>query len=468
MSKRLALVTFGCQMNVHDSQRIEELMLAAGYEIVPEVEGANVVILNTCSVREKAEQKLRSEAGRLKKSDVVLVVAGCVAQQEGERLVKDMPFIDVVIGPDNLAELPGLIRDAEMGATPSVRTVFDVDDPRFLTNQVREGGVGASAYVTVMKGCDERCSFCIVPYTRGPERYRSADDVVREVRALVDGGAREVVLLGQTVNSFMDPTTPADPDRDPDESQFPALLRRIAEEAPGLDRLRYTSPHPRHLTASLVRAHAELPVLADHVHMPVQSGSDRMLKRMIRRYTRAEYVARVDALRSARPSLTMSTDIIVGFPGETAADFELTLSLVREVGFSALYGFKYSPRPHTPALRLDDDVSEEEKQTRLLALFEVSEALTRANLASMVGSRVEVLIEGPSRPGASTRVGRTRRNEIVHLPGGLGLDAGAVVVAEIARANKHSLEGRLESVKRPAPPRVVQTHRRIALPVVQA
>jgi tRNA-2-methylthio-N6-dimethylallyladenosine synthase len=199
-----------------------------------------------------------------------------------------------------------------------------------------------------MKGCDERCSFCIVPYTRGPERYRSADDVVREVRALVDGGAREVVLLGQTVNSFMDPSAPVEADRDPDESQFPALLRRIAEEAPGLDRLRYTSPHPRHLTASLVRAHAELPVLADHVHMPVQSGSDRMLKRMIRRYTRAEYVARVDALRSARPSLTMSTDIIVGFPGETAADFELTLSLVREVGFSALYGFKYSPRPHTP------------------------------------------------------------------------------------------------------------------------
>ncbi len=468
MTKRLALVTFGCQMNVHDSQRIEELMLAAGYEVGHEVEGADVVIINTCSVREKGEQKLRSEAGRLKKSDVVLVVAGCVAQQEGERLVKDMPFIDVVIGPDNIAELPALVRDAEMGAMPAVRTVFDVDDPRFLTNQVREGGVGASAYVTVMKGCDERCSFCIVPYTRGPERYRSASDVVREVRALVDGGAREVVLLGQTVNSFMDPEVPVEADRDPDESQFPALLRRIAAEAPGLDRLRYTSPHPRHLTASLVRAHAELPVLADHVHMPVQSGSDRMLKRMIRRYTRAEYVTRVDALRAARPSLTLTTDIIVGFPGESRDDFEQTLSLVREVGFTALYGFKYSPRPHTPALRLGDDVTEEEKQERLLALFEVSEALTRANLASLVGARVELLIEGPSRPGATTRVGRTRRNEIVHLPGGSGLEAGAVVVAEVVRANKHSLEGRLDSVKREAPAKVVATHRRVALPVVQA
>lgn len=468
MTKRLALVTFGCQMNVHDSQRIEELMLAAGYEISHEVEGADVVVLNTCSVREKAEQKLRSEAGRLKKSDVVLVVAGCVAQQEGERLVKDMPFIDVVVGPDNLAELPSLVRDAELGATPAVRTVFDVDDPRFLTNQVREGGVGASAYVTVMKGCDERCSFCIVPYTRGPERYRSAADVVGEVRALVDGGAREVVLLGQTVNSFMDPAVPVEADRDPDESQFPALLRRIAAEAPGLDRLRYTSPHPRHLTESLVRAHAELPVLADHVHMPVQSGSDRMLRRMIRRYTRAEYVARVNALRAARPSLTLSTDIIVGFPGETRDDFEQTLSMVREVGFAALYGFKYSQRPHTPALRLGDDVSEGEKQERLLALFELSESLTRANLASLVGARVEVLVEGPSRPGAATRVGRTRRNEIVHLPGAPGLDAGAVVVAEVVRANKHSLEGRLDAVKRAAPAKVIPTHRRVALPVVSA
>jgi tRNA-2-methylthio-N6-dimethylallyladenosine synthase len=468
MTKRLALVTFGCQMNVHDSQRIEELMLAAGYEITSEVDGADVVILNTCSVREKGEQKLRSEAGRLKKADVVLVVAGCVAQQEGERLVKEMPFIDVVVGPDNLHELPALIRDAELGSAPSVRTVFDVDDPRFLTNQVREGGVGASAYVTIMKGCDERCSFCVVPYTRGPERYRPARDIVREVQALVEGGAREVMLLGQTVNSFLDPESPPDPDRDPDESQFPELLRRIADAAPGLDRLRYTSPHPRHLTPSLVRAHADLAVLADHVHMPVQSGSDRLLKRMIRRYNRAEYVARLGALRAARPALTVTTDIIVGFPGETAADFELTLSLVREVGFSALYGFKYSPRPHTPALRLDDDVSEEEKQTRLLALFDVSEGLTRAHLASMVGTRVEVLIEGPSRPGASTRVGRTRRNEIVHLAAGAGLDAGAVVVAEVARANKHSLEGRLESVKRPAPPRVAPTHRRIALPVVTA
>ncbi len=468
MKRKLCVVTFGCQMNVHDSQRMEDLMRAAGYELTPDVEGADVIVLNTCSVREKGEQKLRSEAGKLKRSDAVLVVAGCVAQQEGQSLVRSMPFIDVVVGPDNLPELPSLVREAELGAPPSVRTVFDVDAPRFLTNPVTPGEAGASAYVTVMKGCDERCSFCIVPYTRGPERYRSADDIVAEVRALAEGGTREVVLLGQTVNSFLDPSVPLDPERDPDESQFPELLRRVAREAPGIDRLRYMSPHPRHLTPSLVRAHAELDALSTHVHMPVQSGSDRVLKRMIRRYTRDEYVRRVTALRGARAGITLSTDVIVGFPGETRADFEATLSLVREVGFTSLFGFKYSQRPHTPALKLDDDVTEEEKQSRLLELFEISEAQTRAHLATMVGARVELLIEGPSRPGADTLVGRTRGNEIVHVATAPGAGAGAVVVAEVVRANKHSLEGRVESIKREAPLRVQPTFRRVALPVVQA
>jgi tRNA-2-methylthio-N6-dimethylallyladenosine synthase len=468
MARKLAMVTFGCQMNVHDSERMEELMRGAGYDVSHDPDGADVVVLNTCSVREKAEQKLRSEAGRLKKRDVVLVVAGCVAQQEGLALVRDIPFVDVVIGPDNLHELPALVREAEFGAPPTVRTVFDVDAPRFLTNPVAPGAVGASAYVTVMKGCDERCSFCVVPYTRGPERYRPADDIVAEVRGLVDGGAREVVLLGQTVNSYLDPQAPLPAGADPDESRFPELLARLAREAPGLDRLRYTSPHPRHLTPSLVRAHAELDVLSTHVHLPVQSGSDRVLRRMIRRYTRAEYLARVASLLDARPGVTLSTDVIVGFPGETAEDFEATLSLVRAVGFTSLFGFKYSPRPHTPALKLGDDVPEAEKQRRLEALFEVSEALTRAHLATLTGTRAEVLVEGPSRPGADTVVGRTRGNEIVHLPAGPDAVAGSVVVVEVVRANKHSLVGRVESVRRPAPPRVTPSWRRVSLPVVSA
>ncbi|MEZ4409088.1 MAG: tRNA (N6-isopentenyl adenosine(37)-C2)-methylthiotransferase MiaB [Polyangiales bacterium] len=468
MGSTVALVTFGCQMNVHDSQRIEELMRGAGYDIVADPYAADVVVLNTCSVREKAEQKLRSEAGRLKRTDAVLVVAGCVAQQEGERLVKSMPFLDVVVGPDNLHELPGLVREAEMGAAQAVRTVFDVDAPRFLVNSAAPGTTGASAYVTVMKGCDERCSFCVVPYTRGPERYRTADDVVNEITSLVAQGTREVVLLGQTVNSFVDPTTPMPADRDPDESQFPDLLRRIAREAPGLDRLRYTSPHPRHVTPAMVRAHAELEALSTHVHMPVQSGSDRVLKRMIRRYTRAEYLRRMQSLRDARPGTTLSTDVIVGFPGETRDEFEETLSLVREAGFVGLFGFKYSPRPYTPALKLKDDVPEAEKQSRLEALFELSEAQTRAHLATLVGTRHDVLVEGPSRPGAATVVGRTRGNEIVHVPAGEGAVAGAVVTVEVTRANKHSLEGRVESVKLAAPERVAPTWRRVSLPVVTA
>ena len=221
-----AIRTYGCQMNVHDSEGMEELMRADGFELVDEPEGADVIIVNTCSVREKAEQKLRSEAGRLKRHDAILVVAGCVAQQEGERLAKDMPFVDVIVGPDNLGEIPALVRDAELGAAQAVRAVFDVDAPRFLTHAA-EGAAGPSAFVTVMKGCNERCSFCVVPYTRGPERYRTADDIVAEVCGLVARGVREVVLLGQTVNSFMDPTVAALPDADPDESQFPSLLRRF-------------------------------------------------------------------------------------------------------------------------------------------------------------------------------------------------------------------------------------------------
>jgi tRNA-2-methylthio-N6-dimethylallyladenosine synthase len=261
------------------------------------------------------------------------------------------------------------------------------------------------------------------------------------------------------------------PDADPDDSHFAALLERIARETPGLARLRYTSPHPRHVTPDLLRAHRDLDVLATHVHLPVQSGSDRLLKRMIRRYTRAEYVTRANALRATRAGMTLTTDIIVGFPGETREDFEATLSLVREMGFVGVFGFKYSPRPYTPALKLQDDVSEEEKQSRLLALFEVSESLLRDHLAAMVGTHHDVLLEGPSRPGAAQWVGRTHRNEIVHMAPIDGCGAGAMVSVEITRAHKHSLEGRIESVRAPvhavanAP---IPTFRRVALPVVSA
>jgi tRNA-2-methylthio-N6-dimethylallyladenosine synthase len=455
-------------MNAHDSDRMEEVLVAHGWSAASSANEADLIVLNTCSVREKAEQKLRSEVGKLaplkgKNPELVLAVAGCVAQQEGERLLARVAHLDLVIGPDNLAELPMLVAEQQGGAPPRARTVFDLDAPRFLAARPEPGRAPVSAFVTTMKGCDERCSFCIVPYTRGPERYRPASEIVAEVERWVAAGAREVTLLGQTVDSYRDPALPPPASDDPDESQFPSLLRALAA-IPGLLRLRYTSPHPRHATAALARAHAELDVLAHHVHMPVQSGSDRILKRMIRRYTRAEYTQRVRRLLESRPDMTVSTDVIVGFPGETEADFAATLELVRDLGFSGLFGFKYSPRPFTPALKLADDVTEPEKSERLARLFELSERLTRTRLAALVGTRQEVLVEGPGRAPGSWE-GRTIRNEIVHLPvsadelgNGTGTErtggskrtdlAGALVEVDIVEAFKHSLRGQLTAEAR--------------------
>ncbi len=442
--KRVYVHTFGCQMNVHDSRRIVEVMSAEGWESIEGPTGADLVVLNTCSVRDKAEHKLRSALGLLRglkeeRPGVVIALAGCMAQEHGEALLAELDLVDVLVGPDNIAELPGLVRDAEGGAPPVARTVFDLADPKFLRASPRVGHPEVSAFVTVMKGCDERCSFCIVPYTRGPERYRAADDIVGEICGLVAGGVREITLLGQTVNSWHEP---GEPPRD-GESRFAELLRRIAAEVPELFRLRYTSPHPRHVTERLVRAHAELEVLPAHVHLPVQSGSDRVLKRMIRRYRRADYVARARALQATRPGFTLATDIIVGFPGEQEEDFRETLSLVEEVGFATAFAFMYSPRPHTPALQLGDDVPDAVKSERIARLFEVVDRQQRAHLDSLVGTRTRVLIEGRGKDGRA--FGRSDRHEIVHVDAAPGVDcAGLVVDVSIVAANKRSLAGVIE------------------------
>jgi tRNA-2-methylthio-N6-dimethylallyladenosine synthase len=481
VSGRYLVHTFGCQMNAHDSDRMEEVLRASGWSRADDAEHADLIVLNTCSVREKAEQKLRSEVGKLaplkaKNPGLVLAVAGCVAQQEGEKLLARVGHLDLLIGPDNIADLPALAREQMDGAPPRAHTVFDLDAPRFLAAAPRAGEAPVSAWVTTMKGCDERCSFCIVPYTRGPERYRPAEEIVTEIARWVDAGAREVTLLGQTVDSYRDASLPPpaahEPTEKEDESQFPALLRLIAARVPTLTRLRYTSPHPRHATASLALAHAELDVLARHVHMPVQSGSDRMLKRMIRRYTRAEYTHRVRRLLAARPGMTISTDVIVGFPGETEDDFEATLDLVRDIGFVGLFGFKYSPRPFTPALKLPDDVTEATKSERLARLFEVAEAQTRAHLGTLLGTRQRVLVEGASKAQGKV-TGRTERNEIVHIDVPEGRDLiGALVDVEITQTFKHSLHGTLDAVAVAALPArdarsvVRPERRRRALPMV--
>jgi tRNA-2-methylthio-N6-dimethylallyladenosine synthase len=465
--KRYLVQTFGCQMNVHDSRRIEEVLDEHGYAATDEAALADLIVLNTCSVREKAEQKLRSLVGvyrglKRERPDLLIAVAGCVAQQEGERLLRRVPHLDLVIGPDNIPELPALVEQLRDGAPPLARTVFDVDAPQFLVARPRPAAREVSSFVTVMKGCDERCTYCIVPFTRGPERYRPADEIVAEIRQLVAGGVREIMLLGQTVNSWHSHGAGEG------ASEFPALLRRIAREVPELARLRYTSPHPRHLTPELIATHAELPQLCRHVHLPVQSGSDRMLRRMLRRYTAADYRARAVELQRAVPGLTLSSDVIVGFPGETEQDFQATLALVREVGFVSLFGFKYSPRPFTPALKLADDVPEELKDERLQRLFALAAELQQAHLERLVGSTQRVLIESGDVTRTARFSGRSERNELVHVDAPDGLDPrGSLVEARILEAFKHSLHGVLPgATPRPelAPPRKP----RIALPLAPA
>jgi tRNA-2-methylthio-N6-dimethylallyladenosine synthase len=432
--KRYLVQTFGCQMNVHDSRRIEEVLEDHGYAATEEAALADLIVLNTCSVREKAEQKLRSAVGayralKQQRPELVIAVAGCVAQQEGEKLLRRVPHLDVVIGPDNIPELPALVEQLRDGAPPLSRTVFDVDAPQFLMARPRSAAREVTSFVTVMKGCDERCTYCIVPYTRGPERYRPADEIVAEVQQLVAGGVRE---------------------------------------APGLLRLRYTSPHPRHLTPQLIAAHAELAPLCRHVHLPVQSGSDRMLKRMLRRYSADEYRARVRELARAVPGVTLSSDVIVGFPGESEQDFEATLALVGDVGFVSLFGFKYSPRPFTPALRLEDDVPEEVKDERLQRLFALAGELQQAHLQRLVGSTQQVLIESRDAARVQRFSGRSERNELVHVDAPEGVDPrGSLVEAQILEAFKHSLHGVMQGAT-PRPELVPTRKTRIALPLASA
>ncbi len=465
---RYTVITFGCQMNSHDSERIGEVLRASGHTEATGLDDAELVLLNTCSIREKAEQKLRSEVGRIavlkrQRPGLTLAVAGCVAQQEGASLLRRMPEIDLLLGPDNIPELPRLLAELAASAAPVVRTEFDLTAPHFLSATAEPGRTPVSAFVTVMKGCNERCTYCIVPHTRGPERYRAAREILDEIERLVAAGTREVTLLGQTVNSYTDPLgelakapgageAPWQHTRglraQEDESEFAALVRAIAERVPGLLRLRYTSPHPRHLTVSLIRAHQDLPLLARHVHLPVQAGSDRVLRRMLRRYSVAEYEERVAALRAAVPGVSLATDIIVGFSGETPEDFAETLALVGRVGFSLIYGFKYSERPYTPALKLGDDVSEPDKVARLAELIAMGDRMRTELLREQVGTRQSVLFEGRGNTGALR--GRTERSDIVHAAGPASL-IGRLMDVNITGSYKNSLLGEVEGVEAEGP-----------------
>ena len=401
---RIYIETYGCQMNVSDSELMYGVLGRAGYVRTDDPTEADVMLVNTCAVRDHAEQRVLGRMGELKRykrPGDVLGVVGCMAQRLGPKLLERVPQVDLVIGPDGyrgLAELIARARDGERTADVAFKSWEHYEDvPPVRDNQI-------SAFVTVQRGCDYRCTFCVVPMTRGPERSRKLTDVVGEVARLAGQGTTEVTLLGQTVNSYYD-----------GEHDFGALLRAVGAVA-GIRRLRFTSPYPTDFTDAVLRAMAETPAVCEHVHLPVQSGSSRTLKRMLRRYDRARYLEVVAALRAVVPGIALSTDIIVGFPGETEDDFQETLTLVEEVGFDDAYTFKYSVREGTPAVRIKDHVSEPTKTERIGRLIEVVRRVAKQKNIRLVGTTHEVLVEGPAKRGELLQT-RTRTNKIALVEG---------------------------------------------------
>ena len=404
MRQRLYIETYGCQMNVADSEVMRGLMHGAGFDAVESPEGADVLLVNTCAVRDNAEQRVIGRLGELQRykgKDAVLGVVGCMAQRLGPTLLERVPKVDLVVGPDGYRNLPSLVAAARQGE----RTA----DTEFRSWEHYEDvpatrPVGATAFVTVQRGCDYKCTFCIVPYTRGPERSRTLAEVVREVADLAAHGTSEVTLLGQTVNSYHDGT-----------HDFADLLRAVGQ-VEGIRRVRFTSPYPTDFTDRVIEAMATTAAVCEHVHLPVQSGSNAVLRRMLRRYTREGYLEVVARLRRAIPGITFSTDIIVGFPGETEAQFQETLSLVREAELDDAYTFKYSVREGTPAVRLAERgaVPEAEAAERLERLIELVREQARRRNAARVGSEAEVLVERPARRG-DMLLGRTRTNLLALL-----------------------------------------------------
>jgi tRNA-2-methylthio-N6-dimethylallyladenosine synthase len=435
-SKGLFLRTFGCQMNRYDSERLAELLREEGYEQVADEGQADLVVINTCSVREKAEQKAFSYLGRLKavkrrRPGVVIAIAGCVAQQNGLSLLDRVPHLDLVVGTHGLAQLPRMLgRLAETGRRQCfVDFGYDFGDRSDGARRPQSSGV--SSYVTIMRGCDNRCTYCIVPRVRGRECSRTVREIVGEVESLVAVGVKEVVLLGQNVNSFGKGVS-AEPD-------FAALLREVAK-VPGVTRIRFTTSHPKDLSPALMGCFVEIEPLCPHIHLPVQSGSDRMLARMHRGYTRAHFLRLVSELRHVRPDVAISSDVIVGFPGETEADFRETLALLKTVRFDALFSFMYSDRPGTPATRFPGKVPEDVKLERLQSLQGLQEHITMARNEAQVGAITPVLVEGPSQAGEGQLTGRTPQNRVVNFSGQPDL-VGREVPVLISAACPHSLQG---------------------------
>ena len=430
--------TFGCQMNVHDSEKVAGMLLARGYSQVEAPEAAGLVLYNTCSIRDKAEQKVYSRLRQFRNengSGRLFGVLGCVAQQEGERIFERAPHVNLVCGSASFNRLPELLSELESGARRVTGLSLDTEET-FETPLTRRDNPHR-AYITIMEGCDKSCAYCVVPFTRGPERSRPGAGVIEEARRLAAAGFTEIQLLGQNVNSYRDPS--------PAGWNFVELLER-AGEVPGIRRVRFTTSHPRDFVRGIVEAIDRNPVLCNHVHLPVQSGSTRVLERMQRLYTREEYLERISWIKQARRNIAVSTDIIVGFPGETEEDFEQTLSLLDEVQYDSIFSFKYSARPNTPALALGDHIPDGEKSRRLAIVQEKQRAIQLRRNAALIGAEEEVLVDGCNR-STGQWIGRTSQNRVLNFvdaplpaPGGGSL-AGRYVRVRVTRAGPNSLAG---------------------------
>lgn len=436
---RFHILTFGCQMNVADSDWLSQALVSRGWTESAE-DDAQVFLVTTCSVREKPEQKVYSLLGRLKgyadrDPDVFVGVGGCVAQQIGEEFWNRFPFVRLVFGTDGTAMVPQALE--RLAADPGLRvSLLDFLDHYPEREQPEEGRVGAQAFVNIMQGCDNFCAYCIVPFTRGRQKSRSSDAIVAECESLVRRGARELTLLGQNVNSYGQ-------DKHGDGTTFASLLRRISA-IPGLARLKFTTSHPKDIAPEVVAAFGELPNLSPQLHLPVQSGSDAVLKSMGRKYTRERYLGIVRDLRTACPHIALTTDIIVGFPGETQRDFEDTLELMRQVRYESSFSFKYSDRPGVRAEKMDFKVPEEEKARRLSVLQDLQNRITAEELESLVGAEVDVLVEGTSRMQDGAALfwrGRDGGGRIVNFPSPLPDLTGKMIRVRILAAKKHSLAG---------------------------
>ena len=442
MSKKVFIKTFGCQMNEYDSDKMADVLNAAqGYEPTQNVDEADLILFNTCSVRERAQEKVFSDLGRvqhLKKKGVLIGVGGCVASQEGADIIKRAPYVDVVFGPQTLHRLPDMLKARERLHRPQV----DISFPEIekFDNLPPARVQGPSAFVSIMEGCSKYCSYCVVPYTRGEEISRPFEDVLIEIAGLAEQGVREVTLLGQNVNAYrgaMGNTT--------EIADFALLIETIAE-IPGVERIRYTTSHPNEFTQRLIEAYAKVPKLVSHLHLPVQHGSDRILMAMKRGYTAMEYKSTIRKLRTIRPNMSMSSDFIVGFPGETEDDFNKMMKLITDIGYDTSFSFMFSPRPGTPAAALQDETPHEVKLKRLQHLQAVIEENVAAISASRQDTVQRILVEGPSRkssPEAPEWMGRTECNRVVNFAAGPHGDrlVGQMIDVKITQAFPHSLRG---------------------------